>query len=315
MLREEFDFKVDKLHLFGTLVKPENPGPHPAVIFIHGDGPINRDCNGMYIPLWERFIGRGYACMAWDKPGTGESKGEYDRFHLFQQRAEVVREGVRLLKKRGDIDPNSIGLWGISQAGWVMPLVAAGSEDVSFMIAVSCAGESGVRQSAILVRSHLILEGLPEEEAERYGELYIGRSKASTYGEYLEYARPLNEQRYIRDSLRWGKILPRDGFVPNPSDFCQLIDPVPYLERMSCPVLAMWGDKDTSIDVAQAVEAYRRALTKAGKSSFRLLVFPDTAHNMTRTETGRIEEWRREREAIPEFLDTMEEWLMNLRNV
>jgi dipeptidyl aminopeptidase/acylaminoacyl peptidase len=312
--KEEFDFKVDKLHLYGTLVKPENPGPHPTVIFVHWSGPINRNCNGVYIPLWERFVRRGYACMSWDKPGTGESKGEYDRIHLFQQRAEVVREGIRFLKKRGDIDPNSIGLWGISQAGWVMPLVAACSEDVSFMIAVSCAGESGVRQSAYLIRRHLTLDGLPEEEAERYSELYIKRNKARTYEEYLEYARPLNEQPYIRDSLKWGKIEPREAFVPNPPDFCQLIDPVPYLEKASCPVLAMWGDKDTSIDVAQAVEAYRRALTKAGNSSFRLLVFPDTAHNMTRTETGRPEEWRRKREAIPEFLDTMEEWLMGLRN-
>ena len=314
MIREEFDFKVDELHLCGTLVKPENTGPHPAVIFIHGDGPINRDCYGSYIPIWERFVGRGYACMSWDKPGTGESKGEYDRVHLFQQRAEVVREGIRFLKKRGDIVPKAIGLWGISQAGWIMPLVAADS-DVSFIIAVSCAGESGVRQGAYLIRRNLILEGLPEEAAELYGELYVKRNKARTYEEYLEYAGPLNEQRYIRDSLKWGEIEPREGFVPNPPDFCQLIDPVPYLERISCPVLAMWGDKDTSIDVVQAVEAYRRALTKAGNGSFRLLVFPDTAHNMSRTVTGRPEEWRGRKEKIPEYLDTMEEWLTAIRNI
>lgn len=315
MLREAFDFNVDKLHLCGILVKPEYPGPHPAVIFIHWAGPTNRDCYGLYLPIWERFVRIGYACMSWDKPGTGESKGEYERVHLFQQRAEVVREGIRLLKKRSDIDPKSIGLWGISQAGWIIPLVAADSEDVSFIIAVSCAGESGVRQGAYLIRRHLILEGLTEEEAERYGELYIKRNKAGNYEDYLKFARPLNEQQYIRDSLKWGKIEPPDGFVPNPPDFCQLIDPVPYLEKISCPVLAMWGEKDTSIDVAQAVEAYRYALKKAGNSNFRIVVFPDTAHNMTRTETGRAEEWRDKREMIPEFLDTMEKWLMKLRKI
>ena len=47
------------------------------------------------------------------------------------------------MKTRPDIDQRQIGLWGISQAGYVMPLVLSQSEDVAFMICVSCGGMSG----------------------------------------------------------------------------------------------------------------------------------------------------------------------------
>ena len=311
MISEEIDFTVEKFHVFGTLVKPEHPELCPVVVFVHWAGPTNRDCYGLYLPIWERFVEQGYACMSWDKPGTGESKGEYDRVHLFQERAKVVEEAIRFLKKRSDIDPESIGLWGISQAGWIMPMVAAGSKDVSFIIAVSCAGESGVRQGAYLIRRHLLFEGLAEEEAKRYGELYIKRNHAGTYEEYLKYAEPFNEQQYIREVLKWGEVKSPEDFAPYPPDYCQFIDPVPYLEKVTCPLLAIWGEKDSSIDVDQAVEAYRGALTKGGNDDFQLVVFPETSHTMTRAKTGSMKQWGESKERVPEFLDTMEKWLMN----
>jgi len=313
MISEQIDFTVDKFHLFGTLVKPEDPEPCPAVVFVHWSGPINRDCSGLYLPIWKRFVEQGYACMSWDRPGTGESKGEYDRVHLFQERVKVVNEAIRFLKKRSDIDPESIGLWGMSQAGWIMSMVAAGSKDVSFIIAASCAGESGVKQDAYGLRSRLLLEGFSEEEAERFRELYIKRKHAGTYDEYLKYAKPFNEQQYIREVLKIGEVKSPEDFTPYPPDYCQFIDPVPYLEKITCPLLAIWGERDTSIDVDQAVEAYRGALAKGGNNDFQFVVFPETSHWMTRTKTGSMKEWRENTEMIPGFLDTMGKWLMNLK--
>ena len=78
-------------------------------------------------------------------------------------------------------------------------------------------------------------------------------------------------------------------------------------------MLAIWGEKDTSVDVNQAVEAYRGALTKAGNTDFQFVVFPETSHLMTRTKTGDMKEWRVEKETVPVFLDTMERWLIELR--
>ena len=48
------------------------------------------------------------------------------------------------------IEPGQIGLWGISQAGYVMPRVLLQSKDIAFMIAVSCPGMAGVDQGMYL---------------------------------------------------------------------------------------------------------------------------------------------------------------------
>jgi len=121
MRGEEITFKKDRFTLSGVFMMPDGSGPHPAAIFIHGDGPINRDASGFYIPLWEGLTQAGCACLSWDKPGAGKSTGEYSRSQLFHERAFVALEAVRFLKNREDINPKRIGFWGISQAGYVMP--------------------------------------------------------------------------------------------------------------------------------------------------------------------------------------------------
>ena len=42
-----------------------------------------------------------------------------------------------MLAKRPDIDTNRIGVWGISQAGWIIPIVAARAPEVDFTVILS----------------------------------------------------------------------------------------------------------------------------------------------------------------------------------
>jgi dienelactone hydrolase len=44
--------------------------------------------------------------------------------------------GVEFLKTRPEVDPSRIGLFGVSQAGWIIPIAASRSADVKFMILV-----------------------------------------------------------------------------------------------------------------------------------------------------------------------------------
>ena len=46
------------------------------------------------------------------------------------------------LKTRSDIDHAQIGLLGVSQAGWIMPLAALRATDIAFLISISGAGIS-----------------------------------------------------------------------------------------------------------------------------------------------------------------------------
>jgi dipeptidyl aminopeptidase/acylaminoacyl peptidase len=84
---EEIVFESGSFKIVGELRLPEASGPHPLVVFVHGDGPNNRTSGVTYPPIMQRMLHAGYATLAWDKPGTGESTGKIDRSRPGEQRA------------------------------------------------------------------------------------------------------------------------------------------------------------------------------------------------------------------------------------
>jgi len=75
--------KAQGATLAGTLRLPEEPGPHPLVICIHGSGPLDRDENtnhqklNIFNDLADDLVVRGFACFRYDKRGNGQSSGHY----------------------------------------------------------------------------------------------------------------------------------------------------------------------------------------------------------------------------------------------
>ena len=55
----------------------------------------------------------------------------------FERLAADAIAGVKMLAKRPDIDTNRIGVWGISQAGWIIPIIAARAPEVDFTVILS----------------------------------------------------------------------------------------------------------------------------------------------------------------------------------
>ena len=121
----------------GTLYLPAGPGPHPAVIWIHGAGEARR--LGWGAPLVSSFVQSGVAVFSFDKRGVGESQGtccpgDKGQFNLLT--ADVVG-AVVALASRSDIDNKHIGLIGASQAGWIAPKVAVIAPHVAFVALAS----------------------------------------------------------------------------------------------------------------------------------------------------------------------------------
>lgn len=134
---ENVRFRNADVELAGVLMLPRGPGPFPALVFIHGSGPATR--GGPFL-LPQYFAHLGIATLSYDKRGCGESTGTYNRqvdAEEFELLAWDALAGVDLLKTRADIAPKRIGLWGISQAGWIIAIAAASSSDVAFSLVVS----------------------------------------------------------------------------------------------------------------------------------------------------------------------------------
>jgi pimeloyl-ACP methyl ester carboxylesterase len=346
---EEITFESGSFHVVGDLRLPEGTGPFPVILFVHGSGDADRTLFGLYLPIMERMLRAGYATFAWDKPGYGESTGEFTPDWVHRQRAQIVLDAIDVMKTHPDIDPGQIGLWGISQAAWVMPRVLAQSKDIAFMTCVSCAGISSDDQMAFQIISQAICAGVPEEKAAELGRLLSELDRArtfETYDEYLHYHEVLETLAgLVSVSIENWPALSEEDWQKNDPNLESLWNPIEVIEQVRIPVLIINGDKDTNGDAIQGAYAWRKALEQAGNPNFRIELYPGVNHYMTLAETSCIAEgiqtfdqvlqdqgYGSIKEAFvlfqqepgehtplskwpyaPGFLDLQEEWLRDLR--
>ena len=317
---EEISFTSGPFGIVGDLRFPGGKGPYPVILIVHGSGPADRTSDGAFLPVFERMLRAGYVVFSWDKPGSGESTGTIEQDQVFKQRAQIVLDAIEVMKKRPDIDPERIGLAGISQAGYVMPRVLSLSEDVAFMVCVSCAGVASVDQMAYLIASQGTCAGVPEGEADQLSSLRAELDRArtlTTYAEYLQYRKLLSSmtETWPNPSYRYRpEVVSEHAWLANNPDIEGWWNPIRVIEQVKIPVLAFFGEKDTQIDPFQGAQAYQEALERAGNSHSRVELIPGANHGMTLVETGCLDEKVQKGEngewnIAPKFLDTLEEWL------
>ena len=343
---EEITFQSGEFTLVGELRTPGGTGPFPVVLFVHGGGPIDRTMFGEYVPIMERMLRAGYATFSWDKPGTGESTGSLKWGQVFAQRAQILLDAIEVMKARGDIDPGRIGLWGISQAGYVMPLALMQTKDVAFMICVSCPGMSTYDQTAFSDTAWAICDKVPEEKADQKTRLLAELDRArtyDTYAEYLHYREVLKALAgLVSPPIRQWPVLSEEAWQKSPSDPEDVWNPIEVIRQLRLPVLAIFGDRDRSVDPLQGAYAYRQALDQAGNPQSHVELFPRARHEIIVSKTScLIEEefqWLEQyvktlgyesvseaQAAVekdprlhgdflaPGYLDLIEEWLRDLR--
>lgn len=138
---EEFKITSQGAVLAATLRLPDRGSPvFPAAVLVHGSGKTTR---AMLDRLGDRLLAMGIAVLAYDKRGVGESTGRYagvgprNSHEMFDLLAADALAGAASLRARKDIDGARIGLAGSSQAGWIMPLAAARSPDVKWVLTLS----------------------------------------------------------------------------------------------------------------------------------------------------------------------------------
>jgi len=311
--REVIRFDSGHFKIVGDLYIPNPEKKQPAIVFVHGDGPARRSPSGRPNRIMRSFLEIGFACFFYDKPGYGESTGKFTGGKLFEERASILVDAVSVLKKHPAINPEQIGLWGISQAGYVMPKAIAMTKDIAFMIAISCPAMDSVDQSAYLVEKQILCEGYDEAEAKKARRYYRQRARAKTHKEYMEAAEYLDQNPFIR-SIKWGGIRSEDQFSPRPPSHQAFFNPITAVEKITIPVLAIFGEKDTQVDPFQGAEAYEKALKKAGNRFYQVKLFPEADHGIILAKTGCLKE-QRERYGssyATGYIELMQTWLESL---
>ena len=116
------------------------------------------------------FAEHGVAALTYDKRGVGASTGDF-RTVAFTDLAADGLAAVAVLKARPDVDSKRIGVWGLSQGGWLGPLAASQSKDIAFVIAVSGPGVSPGEQMIFYYGNLLRERGFSDGEVTEAGEM------------------------------------------------------------------------------------------------------------------------------------------------
>lgn len=106
--------------LQGTLILPLDTQSPPFVLLVHGDGPQDRWSNDGYIPLVNYLVSEGIAVFSWDKPGVGQSTGNWFS-QTMSDRAKEAAAAMETIRQQPELQLSRGGYLGFSQAGWIVP--------------------------------------------------------------------------------------------------------------------------------------------------------------------------------------------------
>ncbi|MFP7288098.1 alpha/beta hydrolase [Shouchella clausii] len=303
MIEQAVEISAPEGKLTGTLVLPRQAeGKLGLVLFIHGDGPIDASHEDGYKPLWERLAALGYASLSLNKRGINGSEGNWLEQSI-DDRVEEARQAIAWAKTQPMIDQGRIGVWGASQAGWVIPKLA-GKERLAFSILVSPA-INWLEQGKYHTRKQMEHAGYSEPEIrakEAYDEQVLQLlERQAAYEEYLRVAR----EDSLMSRERW-------AFV------CKnyRADAAADLRHFRTPVLLLLGEEDIHVDVKETERVYR---ARVAPELLTVAVFPDTEHSMLSTRTADSELravllslFAPRRITVKAYMDQMEQFLRNL---
>ncbi|MCL7930091.1 alpha/beta hydrolase family protein [Halomonas llamarensis] len=261
--------------LQGVLVLPSSTAmPDSCVVFVHGSGDMPRDAYGYYEPLWRQFAEQGWCSLSWDKPGVGESEGDW-RLQSMADRSDEVAAAIEFLHTHVGLGERQTGLIGFSQAGWVLPKVANLRDDITFLISVSGA-VNWMDQSRYSGRQRMIAEGLTKQEikakeyaAEQVNALIQRNAPYATYLEHIEGevdVEPMSEAFWSFAKRNWQADVRSD------------------LQAIKVPMLALFGSHDAYVDPISSATAYRQLLERSAAPFFEVRRVDGADHSLVKSD-------------------------------
>lgn len=285
--------------LSGTLLLPLTKEPHPAVIFLHGSGAEGRYAERFLAEYLTRY---GIAALIYDKRGVGKSTGDWKQSNFNDLAGDAIA-GINLLKGRTEINPLRIGVYGHSQGGMIAPLIASESKDVAFVISGAGSAvpiyESEINSITNQIRAQGIT-GNDLTEATAFIKVFVNVLRTGAGREQFDAA-----AEKVRNT-KWYPML----HVPPKDDWSWAFykriynyNAVDYWEKISVPVLVIYGERDLYVPVAPSISNIYRALNKTGNKDYTILVLPRASHAFNiEPEAGQPFEWWHLSAGFPDLL-------------
>lgn len=324
----QFENTTDDVTLAGTLTVPSGEGSFPAVLFITGSGPQDRDETLMgHKPFWviaDYLARRGIASLRYDDRGVGESGGDHMESTV-EAFARDASAGIDFLVARPEVATGEIGIIGHSEGGLSGPIVAGMNKAVDFLVLLAPPGEPLadliVRQNADFLRlagvSDDLIDRLSLDQKEaiavvRDSSLSAAEMTAKLREIVKKQGDALSEEE--KQAAGYDPAMIEQNIRVSTSPWFRSLmneDPADYLRKVTIPTLALFGSKDLQVDAEVNRSAVEDALATAGNPDVTARIFENLNHLFQHTRTGGMEEYGKIEETIaPEVLETIGDWIL-----
>ena len=239
---QEVQFESAGLSLSGTLSVPVTGTPSAVVLMLQGSGQTDRNDNAgrmkidLFEPLVERLAEMGIATFRYDKRGVGKSQGDYWSSGFYDLEADA-REAISYLMSAPQVNAEKVYILGHSEGAMLAAKLASGKSQVTG--AVLLAGSAKTGEETILWQTAKIAQSLKglNKAIIRLFKIDVKKSLKKNLlrikeakGDYTRIQGQKINAKWMREFLAY--------------------DPVPDLEKVNLPVLALTGSKDVQVDPA-----------------------------------------------------------------
>ena len=338
--KEPFPYRIEEvvfknidagIRLAGTLTLPPSEGTFPAVLLLSGSGAQDRDEAAFghrpFLVLADYLTRRGIAVLRVDDRGVGGSTGDFDKATAVDYAADAMA-GVTYLKSREEINHELIGLVGHSEGGMIASMVAVQTPDIAFIVLIASPGmaikkmeyseqartlKSNGASDNLIARSRTVQDSLFAVINQEIDNKVVKDKFTSIITEFFkglsEEEKKITEiseenlEDYIHNKFRrlhspWFRF-----YLP--------FDPGTVLQKVTCPVLAVNGEKDVQVRPKENLQAITRALKAGGNKKYTVKELPNLNHLLQTAETGEISEYGKIEETMsPIALQIISDWIL-----
>jgi dienelactone hydrolase len=183
-----------------------------------------------------------------DKRGSEKSEGDW-RTSPFEDLAGDTLSAIEFVQNQEQFDVSYAGVIGMSQGGWIAPLVATKSEDVAFVVSMSGAAVTTDEQLLYEEVNHIVEMG--------------------TYRVVAKMIAPITTNM-IKQREFWSYI----------AEF----DPIPYWEQVHAPSFVAFGENDPNVPVEESIKRLQNL-----DNGMHIKVDPEGGHGIVDPETHKVQ--------------------------
>lgn len=178
--------------------------------------------------------------------------------------AEDYLDSLEVLRARPGVDPARVGLYGESEGAMSAPIAAVEGDGVAFVALVSAPVLPLREQGALAADSYLRETGVPDRLLRAIPRLVGGQFPGGGF-EYFDF------------------------------------DVSPYQQRMTQPVLVVYGEADYSMPIVQGAEVVIEDLARAGNGQYTVRYYAGANHGI-----------KVDGELAPGFTEDLARWILGL---